>query len=358
MQIFDYFLGTVSASGFAGFFSQLNDPDLPERTRIIKSGPGCGKSSMMRRLGERMVRAGYPVEYIHCSSDPDSLDGLVCGPLRFAIVDGTAPHVLEPAIPAAKQEVVSLYDTIDCRALTCNFEALRELFARNAAFHERAARFAGAAGSLFCEAERTARIALLAEKLDQFSARMGKRLFSNGPGGKPRETIRLSAGNTPVGYVDYTGSNLANYDNVYIFEDRWYAAAHRFLDNMRAQALAASYDVVVCRCPLSPYDKIDCVAVPALSLCFAASGFLSGVRNHGATLIREQRFYDPKILSSNKNRLTFSKNAVIRLLEQASALLAEAKAVHDDIERIYSVNIDFSKVREREAEILDSLGLS
>ena len=108
MQNFDYFLGTVSASGFAGFFSQLNDPDLPERTRIIKSGPGCGKSSMMRRLGERMVRAGYPVEYIHCSSDPDSLDGLVCVPLRFAIVDGTAPHVLEPAIPAAKQEVVSL----------------------------------------------------------------------------------------------------------------------------------------------------------------------------------------------------------------------------------------------------------
>ena len=85
---------------------------------------------------------------------------------------------------------------------------------------------------------------------------------------------------------------------------------------------------------------------------------MSGVRNHGASLFREQRFYDPKILSSNKNRLTFSKNAVIRLLEQASALLAEAKAVHDDIERIYSVNIDFSKVREREAEILDSLGLS
>ena len=59
---------------------------------LIKSGPGCGKSSLMRRVAQAMEEKGASVEYIACSGDPDSLDAVVFPALNTAIVDGTAPH--------------------------------------------------------------------------------------------------------------------------------------------------------------------------------------------------------------------------------------------------------------------------
>ncbi|MEG0750988.1 MAG: hypothetical protein RR998_04505 [Oscillospiraceae bacterium] len=87
----DYYLGATTPCGFADFFRLLaDDPSL--RLYIVKSGPGCGKSSLMRRVSERVAACGCSLEYIHCSSDPCSLDGVVCRALGFAIIDGTAPH--------------------------------------------------------------------------------------------------------------------------------------------------------------------------------------------------------------------------------------------------------------------------
>ena len=44
---FDSFLGVSSGSGFYGYFHLLeNTPDF--FLYLIKSGPGCGKSSMMK----------------------------------------------------------------------------------------------------------------------------------------------------------------------------------------------------------------------------------------------------------------------------------------------------------------------
>lgn len=73
---FDSFLGVSSGSGFYGYFHLLeNTPDL--YLYLIKSGPGCGKSSMMKEIAKITIEKGESVELIHCSSDPDSLDGAI-----------------------------------------------------------------------------------------------------------------------------------------------------------------------------------------------------------------------------------------------------------------------------------------
>jgi len=38
-----------------------------------------------------MVERGYDVEFMHCSSDNNSLDGVVIPSLKIALLDGTAP---------------------------------------------------------------------------------------------------------------------------------------------------------------------------------------------------------------------------------------------------------------------------
>lgn len=87
-----FYLGANAPSGFYSLYDQLIDPDQAQDVMILKGGPGCGKSSLMRKVGAAMEEQGLAVEYIQCSGDPDSLDAVIIPTLATAIVDGTAPH--------------------------------------------------------------------------------------------------------------------------------------------------------------------------------------------------------------------------------------------------------------------------
>lgn len=87
-----FYLGANSPTGFYSLYDQLIDPASAEDILILKGGPGCGKSSFMRRVAKAVEDKGLAVEYIQCSGDPDSLDAVVFPSLKTAIVDGTAPH--------------------------------------------------------------------------------------------------------------------------------------------------------------------------------------------------------------------------------------------------------------------------
>ena len=72
----DFFLGTTTPAGFKGYFEPLRrEPGM--QMYLIKSGPGCGKSTLMKRLAIKAEQKGEPIQRIHCASDPDSLDGVV-----------------------------------------------------------------------------------------------------------------------------------------------------------------------------------------------------------------------------------------------------------------------------------------
>ena len=86
-----FFLGANSEEGFFSLYDQLLGGRLDD-LMILKGGPGCGKSSLMRKVGAAMEEQGLAVEYIQCSGDPDSLDAVIIPTLATAIVDGTAPH--------------------------------------------------------------------------------------------------------------------------------------------------------------------------------------------------------------------------------------------------------------------------
>ena len=146
----DFFLGAVGPGGFRGYFEQLGaEPGI--QLYLIKSGPGCGKSTMMRRIAQK---AGDPVERIHCSSDPDSLDGVILPRPFAAVLDATAPHTLDPAYPGAAEEVVSLYHTMDTKRLKANRAEIIALFRRCKCLQGRAARYISSAAELLADSRR------------------------------------------------------------------------------------------------------------------------------------------------------------------------------------------------------------
>ena len=72
----DFFLGATTPAGFKGYFEPLRrEPGM--QMLLIKSGPGCGKSTLMKHLAQTAEQQGQRIEKIHCASDPDSLDGVI-----------------------------------------------------------------------------------------------------------------------------------------------------------------------------------------------------------------------------------------------------------------------------------------
>ena len=92
-----YFLGANTKNGFSSLYAGF-PPRRGDFLRIIKGGPGTGKSTLLKAVAKAAQERGLPVECVLCSGDPDSLDGLYLPTLSLALADGTAPHVMEPGL--------------------------------------------------------------------------------------------------------------------------------------------------------------------------------------------------------------------------------------------------------------------
>ena len=81
-----------------------------QRIFTIKGGPGTGKSSFMKKLVNISIIRVTDIEYHHCSSDNNSIDGVLIKQLNVALFDGTAPHIIDPINPGIIDEIIHLGD--------------------------------------------------------------------------------------------------------------------------------------------------------------------------------------------------------------------------------------------------------
>ncbi len=102
-----YFPGSNSPFGFYSYYDHIAG-NRALRLFIFKGGPGVGKSSFMRYIGENFRNEGWEVEYHYCSSDHNSLDALVIPSARITFMDGTPPHNRDPVYPGALEEIINL----------------------------------------------------------------------------------------------------------------------------------------------------------------------------------------------------------------------------------------------------------
>lgn len=124
-KIKNYFAGGNTARGFCSLYdSNLQGLD---RLFILKGGPGTGKSSLMKKFGQEWLEKGYDIEFLHCSSDNQSIDGVIIPGLKVGLVDGTAPHVIEPKAPGAVEEYINLGEAWNSRALNAQKSAIVKL---------------------------------------------------------------------------------------------------------------------------------------------------------------------------------------------------------------------------------------
>lgn len=337
--LFKSFLGANSAAGFCSFFADSYSADLGYRAYIIKGGPGTGKSSMMKALAAHFAEKGERVELCPCSSDPDSLDAVIFHDKKVVIMDGTAPHVVEPKYPAVCERVINLLDCLDNDALTGNKEVIA-LTRQNKASHARASRYIAAAGELYSENRKITAAVLDEQKIKRVAAKTCHRLIKKGAAA--REEKRFLSGITPKGLIFLKNSIAPYFKTVIAFEDSYGGAAEIFFREVRKHSLAMEREIITCYNPINP-EVIDHILIPSLSLAFVSENRYT--HPDGITRrIHARRFIDMKSLAKHKQSLGFNRRAGEELLREAIKIIAEAKSIHDALEEHYIAAMDFEKV--------------
>lgn len=261
MAVTQYFLGGNTVRGFVSFYSGFcRRPE--DFLWVIKGGPGCGKSSFMKTIGRAAEEKGLDVEYVLCSGDPESVDGVYFPALHTGYADGTAPHVLEAVTPGAAGLYLDLSRFYDRLALQPERRTIEQLQRRYQSLYREAYTKLAALAPAACrlpDADGAQRRFLRAVTC--------RGLFQSAP---------------PVGAVQLV------------------SAAE--LEALRARPGAVWYQN-----PLFP-DETEAVWLPG-----------------------EARYYR-------------GPDTPLPELSDVFSLLAQAKALHDELEAVYNPHVDFARV--------------
>ena len=331
------FPGGNTAAGFVGFFEDLRRQAA--RTVILKGGPGVGKSTLMGKVGKHYEKRGMAVGYYHCSGDPDSLDAVLVPQAGFLILDGTAPHVVDPVAPGAKDGILNLGVCLDEEALAEHTEEIVALNQEISACYAQAYRYLNAAKHLRDDAA-----AVYSAALPQAQKRMLERewvslLPSAEAGG---EVHAFAQAITWKGVLQRLDAVLT--DTVYCLDAPWGFDADSVLGAVWQAAERRSVSRAAYHDPLEA-GKLAHVTVG--DVCF------TGAVTPGAAVFTP--VFDPDALRREASRLAFDRAAFDLMRNQAVEALAQAKARHDALERFYIDAMDYDRLDEIKAAFLDAL---
>lgn len=347
--VLDFFLGALSPSGFTGWFAQAAaEPDVTPW--LIKAGPGCGKSTFMQRLLERDAancrRDGNWIERIHCSSDPDSLDGVRLSDVKALVLDATAPHTLDCKFPDAAERLIPLYDALDHEYLVRHRAEILQIGQDHAHLMQQAAAHWALACAVLQRRRSLAAACLDEKKLSAFTARLAARTMPSRRGAGPgRQYHRVLSAPTPKGLILFhqTIPQLAG-ETLYAVCDPYGACSARMLAQLAEHAHRRGYDAYLCHCASDQRDKIDHLFVPALGLGFVTSNPWHPMEFANQKNIHAVRFTACAPEPRQKRLLSYHKKLAFSLLEKTCEAQLAAKTLHDALERYYVQASDFETV--------------
>lgn len=334
-----FFLGSSTKDGFVSLFGQLQNPTELERVFVLKGGPGSGKSTLMRRLGAALEERGHAVEWIACASDPDSLDAVLDRTARAAILDGTAPHVVDPAYPGAVETLVNAGDAWDEAALRANRGEIVALTERIAACHSRAGARIRAAWALL----ENNRVWAAPYVEPRAAAALAGKILEEVPEGSGRTETRLLSA-VSVGRVAFWDGTLrALCGRLYVAEDPWGAGKQALLERLRAGAAAKGAETIVCPCSIGGGGNLDHLIFPAAGVGVSAANGFHAASHPGAVGV--EGFYRT-IPAWLREAMEAQREQAAALISGACECVAEAKALHDSLERFYCAAMDFGEMDE------------
>lgn len=351
-----FFPGGNTAVGFYSFYDSAFE--LVERKYILKGGPGTGKSTLMKKVGRQLLDKGFDVEFLHCSSDNNSLDGIIAPALKLGIVDGTAPHIVDPKFPGVVDEIVNLGDFWDrsklqehgaeivslTKQITANFQKAYEKFADAKELHDDLEALY-LAGMDFARAN---------EITDELISKIVEPAVQKPERGHDRHLFMGAA--TPEGPRNFYDNLTDELDLRFIIKGRAGTGKSTMLKKIAEAAMAKGYDTELFHCGFDP-ESLDMVIVPQLSVAV-----LDGTAPHVVNPSRPNDYVvdmfqcvDPLVYQKNVQQIEAVEGQYSAVMKQGTSFLAAAKQLHDELESYYINAMDFEQLEAKRQQILHEI---
>ena len=340
----NFFLGAVAPQGFISRYAQCYNIEDDGYIYILKGGPGLGKTEFIKKLIALLSKYDDNIELIHSSLNPDCYDGVLFHSLRAAVMDGTAPHVLEPRYYDAFETILPLGECCNKELLRDRREEILALTDKSTQLLERSVRFISATGSLLNDTYRLALNCTDEDKIASFITRTLQKEVKARKNALGKERYRFLSAVTPSGVMRFDSTISYYCDKVYVFDDEFGAASNIALHKLRHSLLESGLELICCYCPISPFEKIEHILVPELRLGFVTSNKWHPLDFEDGRTIHARRFTNLEKLSVRKQRISFNRRAAQELTDAASSVMQQAREVEEELEKIYRTATDFDKI--------------
>ena len=319
------FPGSNTTEGFYPMYKEgLRDM---ARVFILKGGPGTGKSTLMKKIAGNLTERGYDVEMWQCSSDNESVDGVIVRALQIAVVDGTAPHTVDPVYPGAVDEIINLGDHWN-----------REMLAES---REDIVRLTEEISENFQQAyEMLAEYKVLYDDFAMENSVGEKRITSLANDvicdvfGYDLSEIKhfFASAVTPNGWVGYNQELSADVRRRFVIKSANRYDVHLFLRQIEDAAVLRGHDIDIYHSTFAP-DCYEMIVLPRIGFAFV-DGSAPDLRS----LPQDQTVEISAVQAADSQRR--------QKLEQAVNYIAKAKSLHNDLEDYYVKAMNFDEIDE------------
>lgn len=346
------FPGGNTSRGFYSFYDQII-PEDAARIFVIKGGPGVGKSSFMKTIGEEFIKQGHDVEFHYCSSDNKSLDGLVIKKANVALLDGTAPHVVDPKNPGAVDEILNLGAFWNESGLVKDkYDIINYNKQVRMRFYS-AYRYLLSAKEMQDDIEVIISEGVDREKLNRLKLSLRNELVDGVNNTSKAPAIRhlFDSAITPDGLVDYIDTIILGNYICYYLKAEIGTISTELLSYLANEYSQKGYAVELYHQPLNP-DRLQTLVVDKLKIAVTVNPKMESRAYQVIDLdsVIDATKYEDKAELLAKDRMIYSQ-----MLEEGVRRIKMAKLLHDEMEKSYVGSMDFVGVTELRNSIVDRI---
>ena len=371
-----YFPGNNTPQGFFSYYRFILGQREARRIFCLKGGPGTGKSTFLRGIGEAFLQEGEDVDFLHCSADENSLDGVILHNRKIALIDGTSPHVTDPVSPGAVDKIIDLREYWNEEGIAASKAEIIDFSEEGAGWYRICYNYLCAAKSVYRSLEEIYNSAAESSEIYRIVADIIGREFQNydislRPG---RIKKFFASAVTASGTVHYLDSLLSGFPEgaggcdggklkrIYFISVPAGFSNRSFMDILTEGALYRGMDVEAYYCSMCPEEKIEHLLIPSMGLAFITVNEYHDLEpweiaqpGPEIVLLDTSDYMNCVLLEGKEPLITALKTEYDMLLRQAVKCLGKAREAHDRVEEMYIPNMHFAEISELREQVMQEI---
>jgi len=331
-----------------------------ERKIILKGGPGVGKSNFMKKIAEDFLTQGYDIEFHWCSSDNESLDGIVVGKQQICLLDGTTPHVVEARYPGAVDEIVNFGVYWQPNMLRKHRPTIIKLTQTISRCFERAYRRLKEAKIALEEWESYYQEARNPEAINRNILALTRDFVSDLENNRQNIRHLFAAALTPEGIVSKIDSLINNNYSLFTVKGNpgtgvkelfAYTLHTLNLTGVEAEIYHNPFDPQLIDVIIVPQNKS--VLIDMSAHLFDYASLLQGIKQRRH--LDFDQLINKSLIEAEKNYIASARERFYDGINNALNFIRQAKSYHDELESYYVPAMDFDAIEEMRSTLYKQL---